>query len=108
MVGGKSNPNQFFVFAFDDGDLGAGSDGFEPQELSDRECDDDVWQTFDRDACDDHITDSLTRSWLRADRNAAEPGGQFEQRFRPSAVRSLECVPVPLIRIPPPGDRIGW
>jgi hypothetical protein len=53
VVGGKSNPNQFFVFAFDDADL-AGSDGFEPQQLSEGECNDDGWQTLERDACDDH------------------------------------------------------
>ncbi len=53
-VSGKPNPNQFFVFAFDDSDLGAGSKGLEPQALSDNRCNDDAWQSFDHDACDNH------------------------------------------------------
>jgi hypothetical protein len=52
-VGGKPNPNQFFVFAFDDADFGAASAGFQPQQFSDRGCDDDAWPTFDHDSCDD-------------------------------------------------------
>lgn len=56
-VAGKPNPNQFFVFAFDDADLGAASRGIEPQALSDDTCNDDVWQsfehnTFEQRACD--------------------------------------------------------
>ena len=48
------------------------------------------------------------RSRFGANRNTAEPSGQFEQRFRSPTVRSLECIPVALIGIPPPSDRIGW
>jgi len=47
-------PAKLEGFAFDDADLGAGSSGLERQEFSDHLCDDDAWQTFHRDACDDH------------------------------------------------------
>ena len=51
-VGGKPNPSQYFVFAFDDGDLPAGSRGFEAQRFLKRDCDGSPWKSFG-DGCDD-------------------------------------------------------
>jgi hypothetical protein len=51
-VAGKPNPNQLFVFAFDDADLGAASSGYRAQEFGDRPCDDFAWPAFGHDACD--------------------------------------------------------
>jgi hypothetical protein len=49
---GKPNPNQFFVFAFDDADLPTDSRGFEAQHFQERRCDDSPWPTFG-DGCND-------------------------------------------------------
>jgi hypothetical protein len=49
---GKPNPNQFFVFAFVDADLPAGSRGFDAQRFQERRCDDSPWPPFG-DGCDD-------------------------------------------------------
>jgi hypothetical protein len=51
-VAGKPNPNQLFVFAFDDADLGAASSGFRAQQFDDRPCDDVAWPAFGHDGCD--------------------------------------------------------
>jgi hypothetical protein len=51
-VAGKPNPNQLFVFAFDDADLGAASSGFRAQQFDDRPCDELAWPAFGHDGCD--------------------------------------------------------
>ena len=51
-VGGKPNPNQIFVFAFDDADLTSTSTGYRAQEFVERRCDDFAWPSFDHDGCE--------------------------------------------------------